>query len=62
MLYLICAGKGTNELVDEHRGKIYSDDMDDSSLPTVPDNFVCISCDEESSDEEDESSNEAEAE
>ena len=45
--------EGSNELVDEHRGKINRDIIDEYKLPVVPDSFVCISGDQASDEEED---------
>ena len=54
VLRLIRAGKGTNELVDEHRGKLNRSLLDEDKLPSVPDSFTCVSGDEASKEDSDE--------
>ena len=51
VLRLIVAGKGTNELVEEHRGDLNCKLLADEQLPKVPDNIGYKIEDDESSDD-----------
>ena len=51
VLRLILAGKGTNELVEEHRGDLNRKLLADEQLPKVPDNIGYKSEDDGSSDD-----------
>ena len=53
VLHLVQVGKGTNEVLDEHRDKLNRNISDEDKLPYIPDSFGCASGDEADSDEED---------
>ena len=55
VLHLILSGKGTNEVVEEHRGKINRSLLESKDLPTIPasvkiDGYYSLSDDDEGGD------------